>query len=61
MFVGHGQLKSSFCMIDGNGSSIRAAPLTFEDLIPTPMLTRAPISRKHTGVYIPPVGPDTAR
>ena len=43
-----------FGQINGHGSSIPVGLLSFdEDLIPTPMKTRARISRKQTGESIP--------
>ena len=52
--IGHGELKNRLCQIDGNGCSIHVGLLTnVEDLIPTPMKTRAPMWRKQTGESIP--------
>jgi len=59
VLIGHGKLKHGLCKIDGNGSSIHVGLLTFEDLIPTPMKTRAPLSRKQTGESIPSLDSDT--
>ncbi len=59
VLVGHGELEHGLGKIDGNGSSMHVALLTFdEDLIPTPMKTSAPISRKQMGESIPSVNTD---
>ena len=55
VLIGHGKLKHGLCKIDGNGSSIHVGLLTFEDLIPTPMKTRAPLLRKQRGASIPSI------
>ena len=58
VLVGHGELEHGLGKIDRNGSSIHVGLLTFdEDLIPTPMKTRARISRKQTGESIPSLEP----
>lgn len=55
-------LEDGLCQIDGNGCSIHVGLLSFdEDLIPTPMKTRARISRKQTGESIPSFDTDARR
>ena len=56
--IGHGQLEDGLCQIDGNGCSIHVGLLSFEDLIPTPMKTSAPMWRKKRGESIPSVNTD---
>jgi len=53
VFIGDGKLEDGFGQIDGHGSSMHFGLLSFEDLIPTPMKTRALLSRKQTGESIP--------
>jgi hypothetical protein len=56
VLIGHGELEDGLCQINGDGCSIHVGLLAFdEDLIPTPMKTRARISRKQTGESIPSI------
>ncbi len=60
--IGHGQLEHRLCQINGNGCSIHVGLLSFdEDLIPTPMKTRAPMWRKQTGESMPSIKADAQR
>jgi hypothetical protein len=56
--IGHGQLEDGLCQINGNGCSIHVGLLSFEDLIPTPMKTRAPMWRQKRGESIPSIDTD---
>jgi hypothetical protein len=58
VFIGYSELEHGLCKIDGNGSSIHVGLLMFEDLIPTPMKTSAPIWRKKQGESIPSIDTD---
>lgn len=52
--IGKGKLEHGLGEIDGNGCSIRVGLFSFdEDLIRTPMKTRAPMWRKKRGESIP--------
>ncbi len=53
--TGRAWLIDGLCKITGNGSSMHVGLLLFEDLIPTPMKTSAPMSRKQTGESIPSI------
>lgn len=56
VLVGDGDLKNRFDQVSGHGSSMHIEiPSFFEDLIPTPMKTSAPISCKQTGKSIPSI------
>jgi hypothetical protein len=57
VLVGNGELENGFGQVDGHGSSMHVGLLSFEDLIPTPMKTSAPISRKQAGESIPSLQP----
>lgn len=59
--IGDSQLEDGLCKIDGNGSSIHFGLLSFEDLTPTPMKTRAPISAQTSGGVHPIIQPDSLR
>ncbi|MBA3772150.1 MAG: hypothetical protein H0X13_06605 [Ramlibacter sp.] len=60
--IGNGQLEDRLCQINGNGCSIHVGLLSIvEDLIPTPMKTRAPMWRKQTGESIPSFDTDAER
>ena len=61
LVVSDGELENGFGQIDGHGSSMHLGLLSFvQDLIPTPMKTRARISRKQTGESIPSIKRDAA-
>jgi hypothetical protein len=57
LVVSDGELENGFGQIHGHGSSMYLGLLSFEDLIPTPMKTSAPLSRKQTGESIPSFEP----